>query len=41
MNNDSFAGLEAWENMPMRKWLELLKVHNSIIERRNEAMKQK
>lgn len=37
MNRNSFANLEYYERMPLRKWLLLLDVHNECVEEQNEA----
>jgi hypothetical protein len=39
MNGDTFAGLKDWEKMTISKWVKLLEVHNRIVERRNEQIK--
>lgn len=40
MNGNSFNGLEQYERMPLRKWRQLLDIHNQAVEEQNEAMRQ-
>jgi hypothetical protein len=37
MNRNSFANLEYYERMPLRKWLLLLEIHNECVDEQNAA----
>jgi hypothetical protein len=41
MNHNSFANLEYYERMPLRKWRLLLEIHNECVDEQNAAMNAK
>lgn len=36
INGNSFNGLAAYETMPMRKWIQLVEIHNEAVEERQK-----